>query len=165
MHWLIGNAGDVECLFIGEGPELFGRQLRNLADSGPGATHIHWLGMRTDVLSLLTTCMALVCPSHAEPLGRVIYEAWDAGAVPVACKSSGGAAEIIAAADGGILYAEQTPASLAQALLAAMRLPPDEAARLVANGRLWMAQHCDQAAYGAAMAKILDDAAVANRHP
>jgi hypothetical protein len=33
----------------------------------------------------------------------VIFEAWDAGAVPIVCAESGGA-EIVTAADAGILW-------------------------------------------------------------
>jgi glycosyltransferase involved in cell wall biosynthesis len=88
----------------------------------------------------------------------VIFEAWDAGAVPVACITSAGAAEVIAAADGGILYAEQAPESLARALQAALRLPQEEVARLIGNGRSWMSKHCDPRSYNKALAKILCDA-------
>jgi hypothetical protein len=45
----------------------------------------------------MCTCSMPVCPSHMELLGRVIFEAWDVGAVPVAFSGSGGAAEIVAA--------------------------------------------------------------------
>ena len=58
-------------------------------------------------------------------------EAWDAGVVPLACEASAGAAEVIGAADGGILYAEQSPELLAQALQVALRLPREETIRLV----------------------------------
>lgn len=100
-----------------------------------------------------------MCPSRREPLGRVILEAWDAGVVPIACSESAGAAEIIAAADGGILYPEQTPELLARALHVALRLPQKEVIRLVANGRSWMRMRCDPSLYGDTVAKILRTAA------
>ncbi len=159
VHRLAENGDDIDCVIMGDGPLGFVEELKAAARNGAGAALIRWLGARADVVSLLAACGVVVCPSHREPLGRVIFEAWDAGAVPVACEKSGGAAEIIAAADGGILYAEQTPESLAKALLAATRLPHAEAARLVGNGRSWMSKHCDPVAYGAAMSKVLRDAA------
>ena len=100
-----------------------------------------------------------MCPSHREPLGRVIFEAWDAGVVPLACEASAGAAEVIGAADGGILYAEQSPELLAQALQVALRLPREETIRLVTNGRSWMRGQCDPARYGEVVAKVLQTAA------
>ena len=33
--------------------------------------------------------LVLACPSHREPLGRVVFEAWDAGAVPVVFAGAG----------------------------------------------------------------------------
>jgi glycosyltransferase involved in cell wall biosynthesis len=158
MHWLAKNGGTADCCMVGDGPRDFLELLRKAGESGPGATLIHWLGVLDDVVSLLETCAVLVCPSQKESLGRVILEAWDAGAVPVACETSGGAAEIIAAANGGILYAEQTPEALAKALLEAIQLPHEEVTRLIENGRLWMHRHCDPTAYGEAVARILQDA-------
>jgi glycosyltransferase involved in cell wall biosynthesis len=88
----------------------------------------------------------------------VIFEAWDAGAVPVAFAGSGGAAEIIKAADGGILYETQEPGSLATALRDALTMDPQQAGRLVDNGRSWMAQNCDPEKYGKAVSTILMNA-------
>lgn len=88
----------------------------------------------------------------------MIFEAWDAGVVPVAFSGSGGAAEIIAAAQGGILYSEQTPRSLASALKNALELKVDQKARLVNNGRAWMAANCSPANYGKALSRIFCNA-------
>jgi glycosyltransferase involved in cell wall biosynthesis len=93
----------------------------------------------------------------------VILEAWDAGAIPVACSTSAGAAEIISAADGGLLYAEQSADSLSNAILEALRLPSEKAVELIDNGRSWTSRHCDPTDYGAVMAKILSTAAKRHR--
>ena len=154
-HWLSKNGDKIECLIAGGGRIHFVQQLKAAAADGAGASVIKWLGTRSDVVPLLRTCAALACPSHREALGRVIFEAWDAGAVPVACITSAGAAEAIGAADGGILYAEQTPESLARALQAAMRLPQEEVARLIRNGRSWTSKNCDPKHYSEALAKVL----------
>lgn len=158
MHSLARAGIRIECLMVGDGPADHVDALKAAAAAGEAAECIQWLGFRNDVLPLLATCAVEICPSHYEPMGRVILEAWDAGAVPVACKQSGGAAEIIAAADGGILYDEQSPQSLREALLAALQLAPDKAGKIVANGRSWMAQHCDPATYAVAISAIFREA-------
>jgi glycosyltransferase involved in cell wall biosynthesis len=90
----------------------------------------------------------------------VVLEAWDAGAVPVVFRDSGGAAEVVAAAKGGVLYEEETPESLAQALLSVLCLEPEATARLVHNGRVWMATQCDAAVYGNTLREVLATASV-----
>jgi glycosyltransferase involved in cell wall biosynthesis len=147
-----------ECLFVGDGELPFVHDLQQIASGGNPSFGIQWLGFVGDVFSLLLTCSVLVCPSHKEPLGRVILEAWDAGAVPVAFSGSGGAAEIVTAAHGGILYAEQTPSSLAMALREALDLDPVFRNQLVSNGRDWMLRNCDLGNYGKAISTILSSA-------
>ena len=155
--------GRGECLFIGDGEESFIQELRQMALRGNSSYCIQWLGFAGDVLPLLLTCSVLVCPSHSEPLGRVIFEAWDAGAVPVAFSGSGGAAEIVAAAEGGILYEEQTPVSLASALRDVLELDQEQRARLVNNGRCWMSDNCNPKIYGEALSTILVSACGGSR--
>jgi len=158
IHHLAKTGDAIDCMIAGDGPADYIQQLKDAAETGAGASLIRWLGVCSDVVPLLSTCAVAVCPSRREPLGRVVFEAWDAGAVPVACRTSGGAAEVINGADGGILYAEPTSESLATALRTALRLPQEETERLVGNGRLWMHRHCDPTAYGEAVARILRDA-------
>jgi glycosyltransferase involved in cell wall biosynthesis len=157
-----GN-NDVECLILGDGPADYVQQLKAATANGPAASAIKWLGWRDDIVKILRGCAILACPSRREPLGRVILEAWDAGAVPVACAQAGGVAEVISAADGGILYDEQTPAALAAALASAMNLPRPAADRLVANGRDWMNRHCEPGRYAKAMSGILRDAVASHQ--
>jgi glycosyltransferase involved in cell wall biosynthesis len=144
-----------ECLIVGDGPPDYVQALKDAAMQGAAGSAIALLGFRSDVVPILRSCAVLVCPSHREPLGRVILEAWDAGAIPVACALSGGAAEVIGASEGGILYSEQTPESLASALRTALRLPGEEAAALIRNGRSWMEKHCHPRCYGEAFANLL----------
>lgn len=156
MHQLRRNGDDKgECVFVGDGPSDYLQRMKTAAAQGPGALAITWLGVRSDVVPFLRTCGVLACPSRREPLGRVIFEAWDAGAIPVACSASGGAAEVIASAEGGILYPEQKPAALAEALQAAFRLPEDDAARLISNGRAWVSNSCHPKRYGEVFACLL----------
>lgn len=144
---------DTECWLIGAGePEV----VQPLKARSP--RQVVWCGVAANVPELLCSCSVLVCPSYREPLGRVIFEAWDAGAVPVVFAGSGGAAEVVAAADAGLLYAEQTPAALGQAIAAALDLPPAEHARLIANGRAWLQANCSPQHYGQAITRVFEQA-------
>ena len=147
-----------QCLMIGEGDASFVHQLKQIAWNGAATVPIHWLGFVDDVASILSTCSVLVCPSYREPLGRVVLEAWAAGAVPIVFSGSGGAAEIVAAADGGIMYDVQEPRALMRALERALALDHDERTRLLNNGRSWIHEHCDPQSYGQAILKVLSGA-------
>lgn len=156
MHRLHeAGACDIECLIVGEGTDDYVAALRSAAMCGPARSAIKLLGARDDVMPLLRSCTMLVCPSHREPLGRVVLEAWDAGAIPIACATSGGAAEIITSAGGGLLYEEQTPEALANVLRKFLALRNGEAAALLRNGRSWMKTNCDPQRYGDAFSKLL----------
>jgi glycosyltransferase involved in cell wall biosynthesis len=141
---------DVECLIAGDGLPRYVSELQAI-----GGDRARWLGFQSRPSALLAQCKILACPSHREPLGRVIFEAWSAGAIPVVYAGSGGAAEVVSASRGGIVYTEQTPRGLAEGLSTALSLPPQEAARMIANGRAWLDQHCAPRPYGEAVAKVL----------
>lgn len=145
-------------MIIGEGDATFVHHLKQIASDGAGTVPIHWLGFVDDVASILSTCSVLVCPSHREPLGRVVLEAWAAGAVPIVFSGSGGAAEIVAAADGGITYDVQEPRALMHALQRALALDREERTRLINNGRSWLRKHCDPRSYGQAILRVLSGA-------
>jgi glycosyltransferase involved in cell wall biosynthesis len=149
---------ELKCLIVGAGERAFIRALEHKAQDTGATELLEWLGFHEDVETLLGTCSVLVCPSHREPLGRVIFEAWHAGAVPIVFAGSGGAAEIVAASRGGLIYDEQTPEALAGALHDALALGEDARARLIENGRSWMRSHCDPIEYGKAIADILASA-------
>jgi len=152
---LLGSIeGGLQCLMIGTGKEDFVEKLKREASRQNIDGLLQWRGFIRDVVPLLQTCPVLVCPSYRELLGRVILEAWDAGAVPVVFGGSGGAAEVVAAADGGIIYEKQEPRCLADAIQAAIKLDFKEKSRLVHNGRSWMAKNCDARSYGRAMHEI-----------
>lgn len=148
----------IDCLIAGEGSEAYIRELKKLIPNERVSSSIHWLGFVKDVTSLLRTCSILICPSHREPLGRVIFEAWDAGALPVVYAGSGGAAEIIAASDGGLQYERQTAECLSSSLRIALNMNQKERDRLVSNGRAWLAQNCSPKTYGKTISSILSDA-------
>lgn len=147
-----GFPPSTECAFVGDGDAAYVSELKKA--SGTGSVRVRWLGFLRHVSPLLATASVLVCPSHREPLGRVIFEGWDAGLVPVVFAGAGGAAEIVQAAQGGIIYAEQSPAALGGALLTALALSEREAERLVANGREWMRANCNLEAYGNTISRL-----------
>lgn len=156
---LNGYTDTVECIFAGDGERHFVQILKERAVSAHSRHVFQWHGFVDDVVPLLRGCSVLVCPSHREPLGRVIFEAWDAGAIPLVFSGSGGAAEVVAAAKGGILYSEQTPQSLGSALQAALQMDPKRQSTLVENGRSWMSTHCNSEIYGKSLSRILSSAA------
>ena len=94
---------------------------------------VHFLGWREDVGALLAACDMLVCPSHIEPLGNTIIEAW-AARKPVIAVSSSGPAELIADGQNGLLVPLGDVGPLAAAM---RRLVADKAlaAALAARGR------------------------------
>jgi glycosyltransferase involved in cell wall biosynthesis len=139
-----------ECLIVGDGEADYVASLKAVSPA-----NVEWRGFVKDVAALLRTCAVLVCSSQREPLGRVIFEAWDVGAVPVVFAGAGGAAEVVSAADGGILYDEQTPQALVRALAAAVALDERDASRLTANGRAWLDANCAPLPYGRAVAALL----------
>jgi glycosyltransferase involved in cell wall biosynthesis len=143
----------VRCLMIGSGEEFWDQLKKKSAAQGMGKV-IEWLGFQHDPLRILRASRVVVVPSHREPLGRVIFEAWDAGCVPVAFRGSGGAAEVLEASRGGILYDDQTANSLAVAIEAVLALSDEELARLVTRGREWMAIHCSAVQYAALMREV-----------
>jgi glycosyltransferase involved in cell wall biosynthesis len=161
---LKSKGNNIECFIIGDGESEFVERLKQLAAHVDAASEIRWLGTRSDIIPILRTCVVLVCPSHREALGRVIFEAWDAGVVPIVCSKSGGAAEIVGAADAGVVYEEQEPQALAVAIAGALQLSCDEIGQIVENGRSWLSKNCDVKRYGEAIAKILSGACLTQAH-
>jgi glycosyltransferase involved in cell wall biosynthesis len=121
---------------------------------------VNWTGLVREAEPLIRTCRLLVCLSYREPLGRVvIFEAWDAGGVPVVCAKSDGAAENIRESAAELTYDTQTPECLTTKLAEALRLSEAGRQRLVANGWLWMLNHYAPELFGRATAAVLEGAA------
>jgi glycosyltransferase involved in cell wall biosynthesis len=158
MKHVTNDRDDVECLIIGDGEQKYVRSLKQMAAQQGIEASIRWQGLVSDVVAVLRTSSVVACPSHQEPLGRVIFEAWDAGAVPVVFAGSGGAAELVRQARGGILYEEQSAHALAQALKTALELDREQVTYLIDNGRSWAAKWCDAQTYGETVSTILSDA-------
>ena len=108
----------------------YGDELHALADRLGLNGRVIWAGFRSDVPELLRLADVLVLPSRNEPFGRVLIEAMATGK-PVVATSSGGAPEIVAAEETGLLVPPENADALAEALL---RLLADEDLRRKLGG-------------------------------
>jgi glycosyltransferase involved in cell wall biosynthesis len=147
---------EVSVVFVGSAPKnsSYDNELKEMSSRLGIEGQVQWLGFKTNVYDDLRSAVALLAPSEKEPLGRVIFEAWDAGTVPVVWQGSGGAAEVVEASGGGIIFQERTPASLGEAMKRALDLSKEQRAALVANGRAWLADHHDPAQIASELSKI-----------
>lgn len=153
LAWRRDRGLATHCAMVGSGEEYWAELQRKSAALGLGDS-VAWLGFQREPLATLRQCSVLVVPSHREPLGRVIFEAWDTGCVPVAFAGSGGAAEVLTASGGGILYPHQTAEALGQAIERALTLEAGERRELMRRGQQWMSEHCAPRRYAAAMRDV-----------
>jgi len=156
----------VRALLVGDSPpgDGFRTKLRELAETLGIADQITWLGYQEDVFSVIGESVGQVCPSNQEPLGRVIFEAWDAGLVPIAFRCAGGSAETISASKGGILYDHQDPKSLATALKTLFKMKVYEREQMIRQGRQWLRDHCDPEEFSRSMSAVWQEALDSHRH-
>lgn len=143
--------------FVGEINEA-GRKLQAVLGELQLGSTVEFVGHLDDVGEILRQSRWLVCPSKYEPLGRVLFEAWDAGIPVIAGAFSGGAAESVKASCGGILFEEWSPASLAESLATAITMDLDAANEMAKAGRAWLTDATDPTRYAANMAGIFDQA-------
>jgi glycosyltransferase involved in cell wall biosynthesis len=134
------------CLMIGSGSEFYRNLIEKTRLMGLEGI-VRWMGFVPEPINALEGVSFVIVPSYVEALGRVIFDAWTAGCVPIVFEGSGGAAEIINASQGGVLYAEQTPSCLASAICCAASLSFDERNLFVANGRAWMEKNANSKRY------------------
>mgnify|MGYP000101636837 CR=1 FL=1 len=127
--------------------EPYARRLRELAADLKIEDQVLWAGYTEDINSMMRKSFGLVCASHREGLGRIIFEAWDAGIVPIAYRHSGGPAEIIQESGGGILFDSLDGISLAKAINQLLRLDQTAYDDHIQKGREWLLQNCDVSMY------------------
>jgi glycosyltransferase involved in cell wall biosynthesis len=123
------------------------RALRTLADSMGVADFVQFCGYTMSVAPYLARSRFLILPSDYETLGRVLFEAWDAGLMPICYAQSGGAAEVVSASGGGLIYDANTPEGICEAMAEALRLSEDERLDKVAKGREWAKLNLSVEAY------------------
>lgn len=96
------------------------------SNGSPLAGHVHWLGRRTDVASLMRQATLLMHCARQEPLGRVLLEAMASG-LPAVATDVGGTSEI--------LYSDSLKACLVPSDDPAKTA--DAALRLLLDRQLW----------------------------
>lgn len=133
----------------------YGAHVRDVIAKAALQDRVTFHGYRDDADDALSGYAFVVVPSRYEPLGRVVFEGWNAGCVPICSAESGGAAEIVCQSGGGLTYAGFDPASLADAMRRALALTSEERARLVERGRRWMRDNASRTAYRTALAGVL----------
>lgn len=104
----------------GEGPEE--AELRRQAMALGIADRVRWLGWQQDVGGLFAACDVFVCPSRAEPLGKVVIEAWAHGA-PVLATATAGPSSLIENGATGLLVPPEDADALAAALTSLLADP------------------------------------------
>jgi glycosyltransferase involved in cell wall biosynthesis len=112
-------------------------------------------GFQRDVLRHLPDFRFLIAPSKYEPLGRVVIEAWEAGVVPIVYAESGGAAEIVRASGGGLIFSPWEPEALAKTLAVALALTDEASGEIAAKGRHWAEETLSLERYMANLAGVL----------
>jgi len=154
---LLKRIPDVTCSILGTGDGLE-RDLKVTAQVLGLGRCVQWLGFVSDPHRVLEVTELLLLPSHREPLGRVIFEAWDAGCLPVVYAGSGGAAEAITASGGGLIYPVQSADAMASTIAEALALSPAQRDAYIARGRRWMEEHCSARSYGSRMEDVFMEA-------
>jgi len=157
LHVLQQTGISPKVVFVGE-INACGNRLQNLVkELAMGAT-VEFAGHRDNVYGIIDQSRWLVCPSRYEPLGRVLFEAWDVGIPVVAGAFSGGAAASVNASGGGLLFGAWSPESLASTLAEAMATESTKANQMARKGRAWLLEATDPDKYAESMAGVLREA-------
>lgn len=122
------------------------------------SSRVTFHGFVSDIPTEMKRHLAVIVPSQIEPLGRVIFEAWDSASLPIVGAYSGGAAEVVSASQGGMLYREQTPESLSETLKDCLKLSSAERNEMIFKGREWLKENCNPEVYSRKLLNILDTA-------
>jgi poly(glycerol-phosphate) alpha-glucosyltransferase len=162
MAVLVENGIRVSLNLYGEGlhGENFEADLGRLVAKNNLQSQVSFRGFINNIPNEMRHHSAAICPSHNEPLGRVVFEAWDSSILPIVGRFSGGAAEVMIASGGGLLYDEQTPESLAKTMMECLALSPNEREEMIAKGRKWLKDNCDAREYSKKLLEILDEVAL-----
>lgn len=141
---------------VGLAGRRFEAELVNLVEKLDLNSCVSFHGFVSDIPAEMHRHRAVICPSHVEALGRIIFEAWDSACLPIVGGFSGGAAEVVRATGGGLLYSEQTPESLADAIEKCLKLSPHECTEMIDKGRHWLQENCNPEKYSRELLEILD---------
>lgn len=107
---------EIKFLLVGEADQgnptsISREQLENWNQDGS----VNWLGARTDIAELLTSCHIACLPSYREGLPKSLIEAAAAGR-PIVTTDVPGCREVVSEGVNGFLVPPQDPKSLATAI-------------------------------------------------
>lgn len=128
---------DATLQIAGDGPERTALEAR--ARRSPVADRIRLLGRLDDTIPLLHSATLVAVPSRQEGQGLVALEAM-AARRPVVATAVGGLTETILPNKTGLLVSPESPAALAEALVALL-LAPDRCRLFGENGRQRVERH------------------------
>ena len=105
------------CLILGKSVAEENKHVASLLERKEqlNLSNVHFTGWREDVVACMKGATLLAVPSHAEPFGRTIVEAWASG-LPVIATNTGGPAELIRHGENGFLVEMKNPRALAEAI-------------------------------------------------
>ncbi|MEM0970426.1 MAG: glycosyltransferase family 4 protein, partial [Verrucomicrobiota bacterium] len=144
---------DARLIIAGEGP-LEGP----VRDASQRSKSIEYLGFvdRERKFDLLRSTGCLVVPSvWWEPLGMVVYEAYEF-AVPVAAAASGGLQEIVHHDHTGLRHQPGNSRELAAHLIELLG-DPEKSARLGKAGREWLLEEASEASWKRTLDRVLQE--------
>ncbi|MCP4151102.1 MAG: N-acetyl-alpha-D-glucosaminyl L-malate synthase BshA [bacterium] len=101
IHSAIGSQRDVELRIVGEGPMEY--EMRELVEKLGIEAHVKFLGVRSDIGSIIACSDMVLLPSREESFGLIALEAMACG-VPVIASRVGGLPEVIDDGRSGYLF-------------------------------------------------------------
>lgn len=117
------------CMIVGKSLPEERRYVGALLDrkKNLGLSNVYFSGWRGDVYAIMKSATLLAVPSHGEPFGRIIVEAWACG-LPVVATNAGGPVELIKNGENGLLVEMKNPRALAAAIEDLLAHPEKRAA-------------------------------------
>lgn len=148
---------DVHFVIIGRGLPDYLQSMQGLAKKLQIAGHVHFLGARSDVTSILQDLDILVLASRQETFGRVLVEAM-AAAKPVVATRCGGPEEIVIDDETGYLVPIDAPREMSKRLLGLLS-SSELCSRLGQAGRQRAIEHFSVEQYAHKVQQIILDVA------
>jgi glycosyltransferase involved in cell wall biosynthesis len=123
---------EAQLVIVGQG--TLEAELKEMAGRLSLADRVRFLGLRTDVASLMNAADAFVMSSAWEGMPMVVLEAQASG-LPVVATHVGGIPEVVVPGKTGCLVPPRDPDALADAMKKLMALPPEERVKMGLAGR------------------------------
>lgn len=132
--WKIANPGKAQLFIIGDGPERKNLVAQVERDSIKNVVFTGFVEKPAQ-LEIWKQCAFSVAPSvWVEPLGNVVFEAWDHGR-PVIVSKLGGLAETVDDQVNGVHVKANNAPALAESILSMLALPKAKLAEMAESGR------------------------------